>query len=193
MEVSIKSQLLAIFYAIILGVILGIIYDFLRIFRVLLLGSYDLKLKNRLLRLKIFNIINIEENKRERSSKTEKIIIFLFDLLYFIVITPILAVFIYATSSGIVRWYLFFGFGVGIIIHFLTVRRIFKPVYETLIFLIRITVEYIKYPFKMALKRLKMLFKRKKIRKKRKLPKKQEQKSRTELIYTGKAKAPDSN
>lgn len=188
MEVSIKSQLLAILYAVIFGLFLGVFYDFVRSARILIVGSYDFKNKSKFLNKKLSKL-----KTKETSVRSEKIVIFITDILYFILISPFAAIFMYATSSGIVRWYLFLGFGIGIIIYFFTLRRLIKPVYEAIIILIRLAFEYVKRPLKRILNMLKDALKKQRKKKKSKTKKKEKSKdSKQVILYIGKEKSPDT-
>lgn len=192
MEVSIKSQLLATAYAIFFGLFLGIIYDFSRSIRVLITGSFDLKFKNNVVlkKLPLFKVIC--KNREEKAVKPYKIITFFTDVLFFLLIIPFVAIFVYATSSGIVRWYLFLGFGIGIVIYFLTLRRLIRPIYELLTILFRLILEYIKFPFKIALIRLNLKIKAQNEKRKIKIKKKEKNEEKKQVIlYIGKIKSPD--
>ena len=147
MEIKISDQLICIFLALLLGIAFGVIYDALKAIRSILNNKITLTfLKSRLYQKSYRGIgYVIEPIKKE---KLEKIKLFFWDILYFIIITPLTLIFIYATSFGIVRWYIFASLFIGFVFYYVLFSKITKYLYEPIIFLLILTKEYIKLPFK---------------------------------------------
>ena len=100
--------------------------------------------------------------------------------MYFISITPLFAIFTYAFSNGIVRWYIILFAFIGFILYYFTVGKLLNPVYEYILFLIKIFFEYVKFGIMFPFKKLKKYVKTK-VNK----PKKS-QKSSTNVLKYGK-------
>ena len=149
MDVSIKEQLLCALYSVILGIFLGNIYNIFKTVRCLIFGQTSEKLENKLKSIRFPLIKEIRLKKKGLKSKTaQTIFLFFWDILYFIFITPFVLVFIFATSYGIPRWYIFLGAFLGFLIYHLTVGVLFKRIFEVVIFVLIIIKEYVKLPFK---------------------------------------------
>ena len=105
--------------------------------------------QNKLKSTKLPLINEIIIKKKGLKSKTaQTIFLFFWDILYFIFITPLVLIFIFATSYGIPRWYIFLGAFLGFLIYHLTVGRLFKRIFDVIIFVLIIIKEYLKLPFK---------------------------------------------
>lgn len=125
MEISIKYQLITTVAAIIFGFVLGITYEIIRFFRIMITGMYNSGIVNRIY---LKNCAHIN-NGTNLSIKT-RIVYFLFDVIFFVLIAPPVLVFIFATSSGIVRWYICFGFCAGFTVYLITLKRLIRPLLE---------------------------------------------------------------
>lgn len=188
MEVYISKQLLCLLYSIILGVFAGLIYDSLKLIRAIANNKLTIpKLKNRLYNKKHPFINNILEPKS--SVKLYKIKMFFWDLLFFIILIPITAIFTYATSDGIVRWYIFLGMSVGFILYYLLISRLTKYLYEPIIYLLILLKQYLKLPFKLLLSKIQKRMSISKVKRRIKHENKQNntrKEKRQELISMGK-------
>lgn len=190
MEISIFDQLMAILYSLLLGAFIGNIYNAFKMIRVFIFGGMSEKLKNKLYNHCFPLIKKIPQPKNKNLSKRiELVFLIVWDILFFIVITPIIQIFTYVTSFGVVRYYIFIGMALGFIIYYFTIGKLFKAIYEHLFFALAILFEYVKYPFKrliLALKK-KILNAKEKAKEKRELKaKKIPSKNRTNLFEIGK-------
>ena len=107
MEISIKYQLITTLFSVVLGLFIGLIYDCFKITRRFLLDEISVALQNKVCKIN-FPLIKLNFNRKKFKFK-HKFTYFTLDILFFIVIIPIVQIFIYAASNGIVRWYIFLG------------------------------------------------------------------------------------
>ena len=118
MEISMSQQLSAIIISLITGVILGAIYDVVRIIRCILGVKYT----------EIRPKISLFKNKPKKSLRisglTESLIIHITDVLFFIVCGIIIAITVYFSNSGRVRWFIYFFCVLGFLAYYFTVGKI---------------------------------------------------------------------
>lgn len=140
MEVSMLDQLLVFFASILIGAVLGIIYDAIRGIRAVFGIQYKTKFGDRLKNLK-FPIIKNPLN-RKKSRIADGISLFITDIIYFVLATFVLVIFIYYINDGIVRWYIFAGAIVGMLAYYFSVGRLFISIIELILFFIRVMLAY---------------------------------------------------
>lgn len=133
---SIYSQFVVTIYSLLFGVLLGLIYC-LHSAIGLLLGfnrvSGEFKHKN----IYIEHII-------QKGNRREKILLAIWDVLYFILITPVCAIFMYGVNNGIIRWYIILGAMLGFTAFRLSIGRL-------VLWLISFPIGFIKYKLKEAI------------------------------------------
>jgi hypothetical protein len=159
MDVSIKNQLLTILFSLILGILFGLIYDIFKIVRMFIIGQISDRTKNIFLKIKL-PLIKLKFNCEKLNVK-EKIVYLIFDIMFFIVITPIMQIFIYAFSNGIVRWYIFLGAFIGSMIYYATISRINLIIYEYIFMLVKIILTYILHFIILPFKKISRIIKEK--------------------------------
>jgi hypothetical protein len=145
MEVSFSEQINVALMSVVLGLAFGAIYDVVRIFRTLLGVSYVNKFSDRLKKVKLPFIKNPYNFQKSKRKIAENFMVFLTDMAYFLVITAVMTVFTYHVNSGIVRWYIFGGAIVGILLYYVTLGRLIISVSECIAFFIRAFVLYIAF------------------------------------------------
>ena len=144
MDISLKSQFFAICLSVFFGFILGMLYHCINFFEnIFLLSSFEINCK----KLSKFKV-NCSENN------WTKIALIICDLFYFVIITPISAIFIFGVNGGIVRAYLFIGCFIGLILYFFTIGKIFKIIVNYLSILFHATVLRLMIEIKNKLKRM---------------------------------------
>ena len=143
MEVSMLGQILVMLYSVILGGVLGFIYDFFRIFRVLCGINYKNKFSEKIKSINLPKIKNPMSQKKNTISKD--ILIIITDILYFLTITPIVVVFTYHFNNGKIRWFIFFGIVVGFLVYYFTVGKLIILVSEYIAFAIKVVFSYLIY------------------------------------------------
>ncbi len=157
MEISIENQLLTILNSVFLGLFCGVIYQFFKALELPLVRSYssNFVLKNK---DKTFGSIINPLCKEEKKNILKKFLQALLDVLYFITLTPLFAIFFYEMSNGIIRWYVFAFSLVGFIVFEKTIGKIIRKALEYIGFYLEILFSFILYKTQKALKRI---FKRK--------------------------------
>ena len=181
MEVFISDQLLVALYSVIFGSFLWLIYDLLKFIRSFFSG----KLRTNLFKSKCTCACN---EKRVRSKYVQYVTQFIWDLIYFIIITPTVLIFVYATSYGILRWYIIAGIILGFIPSYVLFSHLTAYIYDVIIYAYKLIWKIIKYPFERS-----FIFVIRKLKsKKRKAPLKGKNgtnkgkiSNREKLLYTG--------
>ena len=131
--------------SLVLGIVFGAIYDIVRIWRTFLGIDYESKGVERLRRLK-FPLIKNPLTKKEKQGKlAQGIVLFITDIIYFLAITIIMIIFVYYVNSGVVRWYIFIGAMLGLLIYYFTVGKIVISVSEYIKFGIKVVMSYLVY------------------------------------------------
>ena len=153
MEISIESQLLAIFNSFFLGILLGVIYQFFKAFELPLIrncyGDFDPKNKAKLRK----NTIN-HSKKGENKKILKKSLQVLLDFLYFVAISPIYAIFFYEMSDGVVRWYVFAFSLAGFIVFQKTIGKIIGKAMDFIEFHLENLFAFFFYKFKSVIMRI---------------------------------------
>ena len=189
MEISIKYQLISTMYSIILGFFTGLIYDWMKILRKLLIGEISSKTQQKILKIK-FPLINLKFNDLSLNFR-KKSAYFIFDILFFLILTPIMLIFTYVVSNGTLRWYIIVGTFIGFLCYYYTISKIVLFVYEYVIVILKIFASYIIYFIKIPLSMLNLKIKRvfnrfimkKKSKKEKKLATEKEE-NRQLLLYS---------
>ena len=132
MEISFDFQLQVLLCSFALGAFLGLIYNFICFFGYIS-GTKNVKLKGKFLQ-------KYEQND-SKSKSTKKVIAFLLDVLYFIVITPLVAVSLFLLNKGIIRWYISLSIMLGFTVYKFSVGRLVtKAFFLAAVFLRILTV-----------------------------------------------------
>ncbi len=188
MEISIKYQLISTMYSIILGFFTGLIYDWMKILRKLLIGEISRKTQQKILKIK-FPLINLKFNDLSLNFR-KKSVYFIFDMLFFIILTPIMLIFTYAVSNGTLRWYIIIGAFIGFLCYYYSISKIVLFVYEYILVILKIVVSYVIYFAKIPLTKINLKIKRKlnsfkmkKKSKKEKKPTEEKAKNRQIILY----------
>lgn len=155
MEISIYNQLTTVLFSIVLGAFCGILYDIVKIFRNVLVQNYSEKFKIKHLNKTFKGINNPLLNRISKKSKIYSYItIMLFDILYFILLTPIFCIFTYIMNDGIVRWYIFVFSLLGFTGYKISIGRLFGAIIDYFSFYLRILIIYLVKFIKIPLKKL---------------------------------------
>ena len=129
MEVSMSSQFYVFLLSILLGLVLSIIYAFVSGIKSFF-GIYG---ETTTFTLKICKML-----KYELKPKKKKIEMFIFDILYFVIVTPIILVFLHNFNNGILRWYITVGVIIGFWVCRNTVSRVIQLFLEPIMTACRI-------------------------------------------------------
>ena len=68
---------------------------------------------------------------------------FITDILYFLVITPIFMIFLYHQNNGIVRWFILFGAILGFLLYYFTLGKLIISVSEYIAFAVKVVFMHI--------------------------------------------------
>ena len=169
MEISIGNQLLTVLNSIFLGLFSCFIYQMFLLIKLPLVNEYSDNFIEKM-KKKSFKMVGNPLQKEKKRKKFKIVIQSLFDFAFFVVLTPIYAIFFYETSDGIVRWYVFFFSAIGFLIFELTIGKFTRRIIEYLGFYLEIFLSLIINKTK---KVLKSIYKRKPSKKKVKEEKKQ--------------------
>ena len=170
MEISIFEQTITSLLSLILGVFCGVFYDFIKIFRIVLVEEYNIKFKERQ-KIKVFpkiqNPVLKETSKKENIYKI--LVISAFDIFYFLSLIPVFCIYTYVMSDGILRWYIFVFALLGVITYKFTLGRLSAHILSYLSYYLHILFLYLMYFIKIPIKKLKNKIKiSKKIKNKKK-------------------------
>lgn len=185
MEISIADQLLDVLLSILIGVFLGLVNEIINSIRNIL-GVFE---ENQSLKkLENMNFPKIQNPLKRKVRKGSKgIILFFSDLLFFLITTLVLMIFIYHINDGIVRWYILLGAFLGFLLYKLLASKALNPIFSHITFWINIGLSYclffIFYPIGLFIKGA-----RKKLARKVNNIKimKQKNKKRKNVIFLGK-------
>lgn len=148
MEISILDQCISLLKFFLVGIYFGVIFDVVKLFRCLFCPSFSIKFYEK-------HILNKYENLfRNRHGIFEKIIIAIFDFLFFIIITPQMCIFVYGYCNGNVRWFIFFGTLVGFILYKISIGRFFGFLIQFPVFFIRVGIFKLCNPLLRKIKKL---------------------------------------
>lgn len=151
------NQIIIVINSLCLGALIGLIYDAFSCLEIILgiKPCYgEIKLAKR------FNL-------PFRSSVIKTVILAFFDILYFLIITPICAIFLYSESNGILRWYYVFAVLVGILLYRASIGAIIKRIMSLIGVTIRYCLNFLKIKFIKSVKKLLIRFKKPPKRKER--------------------------
>lgn len=136
---SVEAQLWAILYSVLVGIAFGIMYDALRISRILL-GLRKSSIPT-FAKVK-FPLIGYlpEKNKTPPGAG---VIVFLGDILFSFVCIFVFLVFVFHANFGDGRWFLITGCGLGFFLYFATAGKAVMKISGNAAYLIRIATAYI--------------------------------------------------
>jgi hypothetical protein len=147
MEVSMQSQAIFLAFATLIGIALGLLYDALRISRIFMGVKYAHKTVEK---LDLLNLPLIGRAADKKSSKGMKIfknsvvdtVVFIEDIVFFIICAAVLVVCIFAASYGEARSFAFAGCAAGFFAYFFTLGRLVMFLSEYVVFGIRTFIRY---------------------------------------------------
>ena len=152
MEVSMVRQALILLYSLIIGVVLGAVYDTIRIQRIMLGVRYGHKSVKMLRQVKL-PLIGTGKKLPSRAVVKIKavmrllrnIIISIQDILFFIFAGLVVTVFVYHANYGQIRWFALLGLALGFFVYYNTVGRVVMLCSEFIVFFIRAIMSYTWY------------------------------------------------
>ena len=145
MEVSMWEQAGNLLYAVWFGAICGILYDILRIVRVLHGVRYPGRFSAWLSRLRLPFLPEGYASPRPTryGKRVQSLLIFLGDFLYLLLVGMLFSVFIYWQNDGVFRFYMLFGATIGYMAYYFTVGRLVLASAEAVAAFLRILLAYL--------------------------------------------------
>ena len=148
--ISQSEQLLILVYSFVIGLFFGVIYDVFRISRVMLTGNGIGKASKSDKRIEGI-IKGILPEKSEQTGlwlsklgrikdKTVTVLIFIEDILFFIISALFLTVFLFQVNFGQLRLYIYFSAAVGFLVYYFTVAKISAAISGLAVSLIRLAL-----------------------------------------------------
>lgn len=124
------NQILIVFYSFIFGAFLGLVYDFTSIVG-LIFGFKKLNIKDK-------REILIKNNKW--NEKLNKILLCLSDIIFFVIASVLIAIFVFGVNNGTVRWYILIGNLIGFVIYRITLGKLISILLSYISYFIRFLV-----------------------------------------------------
>lgn len=152
MEVSLSSQFAAFLGSLVLGALLGVVSDVIRLSR--LAAGVTQSTADRRFAENVLPLIGKPLRRKGKKKAFCHLFLFLGDVLFFVLAAVLFRLFVYAVSDGIVRLYLLFGAAVGFAVYDRTVGRLVLGASGYLLFGIRVVFAYLwfffSFPFRAA-------------------------------------------
>lgn len=156
MEISQVSLAWLYFYALLLGITAGFLYDLLRITRVFLGVHYSRRAAKR---IRDFQLPLLEKRNRRGESHALGTVVFIEDLIFCLVVGVAMILLFYGANSGRIRMLAFVAAGAGFLFYRATAGRLMMVFSEVIAFCVETAVRYalffLLYPIKFTLKFLK--------------------------------------
>ena len=156
MEISQVSLAWLYFYALLLGVAAGFLYDLLRITRVFLGVHYSRRAAKR---IKELRLPLLEKRKKRVESRALGTVVFIEDLLFCLVAGVAMILLFYGANSGRIRMLAFVSATAGFLLYRATLGRLMMVFSEVIAFCVETAVRYalffLLYPIKRTLKFMK--------------------------------------
>ena len=142
-------------YSVIIGVLLGVIYDIVKISRVMLGISAYSETSKKLASISLPLIKNRSTlKKRSKSSMYSIIMLFLGDIVFSLICAAIYSVFLFHAIRGLVRWYFLLASAIGFFLYYFTVSRIVLNLIEVLFFCVKTAIRYLIFVLVLPIKLL---------------------------------------
>lgn len=148
MGISPERQFAAFLYAILAGVICGILYDCVRVSRVLLGIARYTRAGNRMYDRSLPLIGAVQPAvSAPRHRGVRLILLAAGDLLFAAFAGVTFSVFLYHAASGCFRWFYLLGGGIGFLLYYQTAGRLVVLSSEALVFCLRVVIRYLFWLF----------------------------------------------
>lgn len=131
-------------YSVFIGIFLGVIYDVVKLSRVMLGISAYSETGKKLAQISLPLIKNRSSAaKPRRSSAFSVIMLFLGDIVFSLISAAVYSVFLFHAIRGLVRWYFLLASAAGFFLYYFTVSKIAMVAIEILFFGIKTVLRYI--------------------------------------------------
>lgn len=139
---SLSEHLLVTLYSFFLGIGLAVLYDLIRLTRIIFgVSSYS----KTAIKLKELNLplISKKNNKPAFGKAPSFLILLLSDILFFIICGAVYSLFFFHAVRGHIRWYFLLSSASGFLVYYFTLSKICIIFFEVLFFFIKCVIIYI--------------------------------------------------
>lgn len=152
-------------YSVVIGILLGIIYDFVKMSRILLgISEYSETAK----KLSAISLPLIKKKrtaqKPKGSSKYGIVLIFIGDIIYSLICAGVYSLFLFHAIRGLVRWYFIIASAAGFFLYYFTLSKFIIVIIEILFFSVKTLFLYAAFiillPFRLLYRFLKFLLRK---------------------------------
>ena len=161
MEISMTALAYELLYSLILGFLLGVAYEIIRISRVAL-GIYQNNKKIEISELRIIGKYLKRYKLASINEKKHSFLLAIGDILFFLFCSCVIAVFVYYFNDGQLRGFVLFGAVTGFLLYFNTLGRLLKFLSEKIVFIIKVlcvyTLFFIFFPLWMLVSKIYCIF-----------------------------------
>lgn len=141
---SVSEHLRVTLYAFFIGLLLGMLYDVIRLTRITLGIAVYSDVSARLYRQKLPLLKESRAYIKCISGKgtLAGVLLFVGDIVYALVSAAVYSVFLFHAIRGQVRWYFIVSSAVGFFAYYFTVSKLFLAVLEAVMFVLRVMLRY---------------------------------------------------
>ncbi len=141
---SISEHFSVTFYSFIMGIVLGLLYDFFKLTRILLgINSYS-AIAKRLQRVKLPLVkISFKTGRKNQTDAVITVLMFFGDIIYALICGCIYSLFLFHAIRGQVRWYFIIASALGFFLHYFTLSKLNIIVLEVLFFSVKCVIIYL--------------------------------------------------
>lgn len=154
---SISEHSLVTLYSLIMGIIFGVFYDFIKLSRICMgLSSYSGKVaKLYQVNLPVLGCIHPGKVLKKKGHFYSSVLFFIGDVFYALICAVLYSLFLFHAIRGQVRWYFVVASAIGFLIYYFTISRIILVFLEFFVFCVRIFIKFaltiVLFPFKTIL------------------------------------------
>lgn len=146
MGIPLTRQLTALLLALACGGLCGVVYDCIRLSRVILGVAEYTNAGRKLYSIPLFGIGSVyRPGGGELRRRIHGVIIAVGDVLFGVLAGSVFSVFLYYAASGCFRWFYLLGWGIGFLVYYFTVGRLTMLSSEVIVYLLRVCVGYVFY------------------------------------------------
>ena len=145
MGISLTRQLSALLLALACGGLCGIVYDCIRLIRVILGAAEYTTAGRKLYSIPLFGIGSVHRPGGAIRQRIHVAVIAVGDVLFGVLAGCIFSVFLYYAASGCFRWFYLLAWGIGFLVYYFTLGRLTMLSSEVIVYLLRVCVGYVFY------------------------------------------------
>ena len=140
---SVPEHFRVIIYSAIMGVVMGIIYDFVKLSRAMLgISKYSATAK-KLSAVRLPGIKYRSRHKGKMKAAAEYVLLFIGDIIFSLICAAVYSLFLFHAIRGQLRWYFLLSSAIGFFLYYFTLSRFNLLVIETVFFGFRVVFLYL--------------------------------------------------